>query len=179
MYFTRTQPRRVAVRLRDPRDRRASRRDAGDGSDGVLALPHVHRRAGAADDVPGHLQAARRPRAHASTTAARRRRGSTGTARPTGTPRSTERDISEPEAVAELTRLLQAVDRAPDGVGRAVRRAAVGRRRLVDERRADERAHGAARSRRSRSATRGRKTTTSSSSRAASASATRPIITRR
>ena len=54
--------RRMAVRLGDPRARRPSRRHARDGSHRLLALPDLHRRAGAADDVPRHLQAAGRPR---------------------------------------------------------------------------------------------------------------------
>ena len=85
------------------------------------------------------------PAGHRSTIdhAGRRERdGSGGTARPTRVDAADRADISEPEAVAELTRLLQAVDRAAHGVRRAVRRAAVGRRRFVAERRADERADG-------------------------------------
>ena len=73
--------RRVAVRLGDSRDRRPSRHHAGNGSDRLLALPHVHRRAGAADDVPRHLQAARRPHADDRPRRRGRRAGGSGTAR--------------------------------------------------------------------------------------------------
>ena len=63
-----------------------------------------------------------------------------------------------------------AVDRPADGVRRAVRRAAVGRRRFVDERRADERADGAAGDDLHHRLRRARRTTTSSSTRGGSAS---------
>ena len=51
---------RMAVRVGDPRAARASRRDARDGPHRLLALPDLHRHAGAADAVPRHLQAAGR-----------------------------------------------------------------------------------------------------------------------
>ena len=75
--------RRVAVRVRDPRAARASRRHAGDGSHRVLALPDVHRHARAADDVPRHLQAAGGPRVTIDSRRRGERDSSGGTAGPT------------------------------------------------------------------------------------------------
>ena len=179
LYFTRTARRRVAVRVGDPRDRRPPRHLARDGSDRLLALPHVHRRAGAADDVPRHLQAAGRPRPDDRPHAARRGAPVLGLRARIARPRCSRARHQRAGSGRRADPPAEAVDRPAHGVGRAVRRAAVGRRRFVDERGADERADGSRRSRRSPSATRGRKTTTSSSTRGASASATRPIITRR
>ena len=179
MYFTRTRRRRVAVRVRDPRARRASRRHAGDGPHGVLALPDLHRRAGAADDVPRHLQAAGRPRADDRSPRRGDRDGSTGTARPDRAATLTERDISEPEAVAELTRLLkQSIARRmvsdvpfgvllSGGVDSSMNVALMSE--LMDA--AGHDVHDRLR--------RAKRTTTSFSSRGGSASATRPTITRR
>ncbi len=133
--------RRVVVRVRNQGAAGASVALAGDGSRRLLALPDVHRDAGADDAVPRHLQAAggsladdrshRRcagdgllglcapPRGHLARIRSQRRRGGRSAAR----------------AAAHI-------DRAADGVGCAVRRAAVGRRRFLTERRADGRADG-------------------------------------
>ena len=151
----------------------------GDGSHGVLALPHVHRRAGAAHDVPRHLQAAGRPCPDHRPPRRRRAPGRYWDCAPDRAHHAERARHQRAGSRRRADAAAEAVDRAADGVGRAVRRAAVRRRRLVDERGADERADGRARSPRSRSATRGKRTTTSFSSRGASPAATRPIITRR
>ena len=80
---------------------------AGDGSDRVLALPHVHRHAGAADAVSRHLQDSGRSHRVDRSHGPRHVRVSSGTAGRMRRATLTEKDLSEDEAVAEITRLLK------------------------------------------------------------------------
>ncbi len=79
----------------------------GNGSNRVLALPHVHRDAGAADAVS--RASSRFPPATSSRSITRGEATATQywDCRPDASTTLTERDLSEDDAVAELTRLLK------------------------------------------------------------------------
>ena len=122
--------RRVAVRLGDPRAAGAPGPVAGDGSGRLLALPHLHRDAGAADVVPGIFKLpagyTHDDRPHRPGDA----RSSGGTASRTRRRTLTDGGPQRGRRGGRADAPAQAVDRAAHGVGRALRRAAVRRRRF-------------------------------------------------
>ena len=145
MYFTRTRGGEWLFASEIRALRRASGRHPRDGSHRLLALPDLHRHAGAADACSAASSSCR-----PATSLTIDHRGD-ATARAVLGLRARSRDDAVSRARHQRSRggrradaAAEAVDRAPDGVRRAVRRAAVGRRRFVDERRADERADGTA-----------------------------------
>ncbi len=113
------------------------------------ALPDVRRRAAAAHAVRRRL-ASSRPAARCSID----RDGPAAAARATGTrwPNRADYDGDDRRLGGGAPLPARALDRPPDDERRARRRLPLGRRRLVDERRADEPARRPTRSTRSRSA---------------------------